>query len=341
MEDQKMRFRYIMYQCFKKCSTPKNTAKEICDVYGDRSITVQTVRTWFRRFRTGNFNLKDEDRSGRPSTTDIDLIKAYLDENPKSSLREIEDALNIPRTTIHEYVTKLGYVNRYDVWLPHHLTESNRMNRILICDLLIQRNKTEPFLEKLITGDESWILYDSIARKRSWSSRDKCPPTVARPGLHPKKVLLSIWWDWKGILYYELLPEGQTINSEKYCTQLEKLKEAIITKRPEMMNKRGFVFHYDNTRPHISLAVQMKLLEFDWDVLPHPPYSPDLVPSHYYLFLPLKDFLRDRKSKSVNEVKNGLEEYFKSKPREFWKNGIMRLPERWQKVVEQKGSYII
>ncbi|CAK9809343.1 Histone-lysine N-methyltransferase SETMAR [Anthophora plagiata] len=336
-----MHFRHVMFHCFKKGSTPKNTAKEICDVYGDRSVTVQTVRNWFRRFRAGNFNLKDEDRSGRPSTTDTDLIKAYLDENPRSSVREIADALNIPRTTIHEHLTKLGYVNRYEVWVPHQLTESNLLNRISTCDLLIQRNKREPFLKKLITGDESWILYDNTARKRSWSSRDKCPSTVARPGLHPKKVLLSIWWDWKGILYYELLPEGQTINSEKYCTQLEKLKEAIITKRPEVVNRRGVVFHHDNARPHVSLAVRTKLLEFDWDVLPHPPYSPDLAPSDYYLFLSLKNFLRNRKFKSVNEVKNGLEEYFKNKPREFWKNGIMRLPERWQKVVEEKGSYII
>ncbi|XP_033179582.1 histone-lysine N-methyltransferase SETMAR-like [Bombus impatiens] len=155
MEDQKIHFRHVMFHCFKKDSTLKNTAKEICDVYGDRSITVQTVRNCFRSFRAGNFNLKDEDRSGRPSTTDTDLIKAYLDENPRSSFREIADVLNIPRTTIHEHLTKLGYVNRYEVWVAHQLTESNLLNRILTCDLLIQRNKREPFLKKLITGDES------------------------------------------------------------------------------------------------------------------------------------------------------------------------------------------
>ena len=152
MEYQKMYFRHVMIHCFKKDSTPKNTAKEICDVYGDRSITVQTVRNWFRRLRTGNFNLKDEDRSGRPSTTDIDLIKAYLDENPRSSIREIANALNIPQTTIHEHLSKFEYVNRYEVWVPHQLTESNLLNRISTCDLLIQRNKKEPFLKKLITG---------------------------------------------------------------------------------------------------------------------------------------------------------------------------------------------
>ena len=332
MKDQKIHFRHVMFHCFNKDSTLK---KEIYDVYSDRSITVQIVRNWFRRFRNGNFNLKDEDLSGCPSTTDTDLIKAYLDEYPRFSVREIADALNIPQTTIHEHLTNLGYVNRYEMWVPHQLTESNLLNRISTCDLLIQRNKREPFLKELITGNESWILYNTV-RKRSWWSRDKCPPTVARPGLHPKKVLLSIWWNCKGILYYELLPEGQTINSEKYCTQLEKLKEAIITKRPEVVNKRDVVFHHDNARSHVSLAVRMKLLEFDWHVLPHSPYSPDVAPLDYYC-----SFLRNRKFKSVNEMKNGLEEYFKSKPRKFWNNAIMKLLERWQKVVEDKGSYIV
>ncbi|XP_076764828.1 histone-lysine N-methyltransferase SETMAR-like [Xylocopa sonorina] len=227
MEDGKVHFRHVMLHCFKKGSTSKDTAKEICDVYGGLE----------------------------PSTTDTDLIKAYIDENPRSSVREVADAINIPRTTIHEHLRKLGYVNRYEVWVPHQLTESNLLNRISTCDLLIQRNEREPFLKKLITGDESWILYDNTARKRSWSTRDKCPPTIARLGLHPKKVLLSIWWDWKDILYYELLPEGQTINSEKYCTQLEKLKDAIRTERPELVNRHGVVFHHDSARPHVSLAI--------------------------------------------------------------------------------------
>ena len=36
-----------------------------------------------------------------------------------------------------------------------------------------------------------------------------------------------IWWDWKGILCYELLSENQTINSKKYCSQLDQLKAAL------------------------------------------------------------------------------------------------------------------
>ncbi|KOX75167.1 Histone-lysine N-methyltransferase SETMAR [Melipona quadrifasciata] len=60
----------------------------------------------------------------------------------------------------------------------------------------------------------------------------------------------------------------------------------------ELANRRG-VFHHDNARPHVALAVRQELLQFDWDVLPHPPYSPDLAPSDYYLFLSLKNSFRE------------------------------------------------
>jgi histone-lysine N-methyltransferase SETMAR len=91
--------------------------------------------------------------------------------------------------------------------------------------------------------------------------------------------MLCIWWDWKGILYYDLLPRNQTINSDVYCSQLDRLNAAIDQKRPELVNHKGVVFHHDNARPHVSLATRQKLMQLGWDVLPHPPYLPDLAPS--------------------------------------------------------------
>ena len=36
--------------------------------------------------------------------------------------------------------------------------------------------------------------------------------SATKAGLHPKKVMLCIWWDWKGVLYYEFLLENQMMN---------------------------------------------------------------------------------------------------------------------------------
>ncbi|GFW19879.1 putative DD34D transposase [Trichonephila clavipes] len=58
----------------------------------------------------------------------------------------------------------------------------------------------------MVTDDEKWVTYDNIVRKRSWSRRSEEAQTVAKPGLTSRKLLLCIWWDWKGIICYELFP---------------------------------------------------------------------------------------------------------------------------------------
>ena len=60
-------------------------------------------------------------------------------------------------------------------------------------------------------SNEKWLLYNNVEWKRS------PVPTTPKAGLHPKKVMLYIWWDWKGVLYNDLLPANQMINSNKYC----------------------------------------------------------------------------------------------------------------------------
>ena len=164
------------------------------------------------------------------------------------------DILNIPRWRVRNNLTKIGYINRSEVWIPHQLTESNLLNRISTCDLLLQRNEKNPFLKKLFTGDETWILYENITHKWFYS-RDKKPLKVAKSGLYPKKSLISIWCDWKDVIYYEFLPHGETINSVKYCSQLGKLEETIATKWAELMNTQRIVYQQDNPRIHVPLIV--------------------------------------------------------------------------------------
>lgn len=97
------------------------------------------------------------------------------------------------------------------------------------------------------------------------------------------------------MVYYELLPEDQTINVAKHCEQLEPLRENVVQKRPELANRSGVTFQHDNARRHTFLSPRQKLLEFSGDVLPHPPYSPDLTPSDYYLFRSLQNSLNGKK----------------------------------------------
>jgi histone-lysine N-methyltransferase SETMAR len=62
----------------------------------------------------------------------------------------------------------------------------------------------------------------------------------------------------------------------------------------------------------------------NWEVLKHPAYSPDLAPSDFHLFGPLKNALRGRRF--ADET--------------FFSNGIKKLTDHWAKCIEKKGDYI-
>ena len=145
--------------------------------------------------------------------------------------------LDVSDETIRLHLHKAGYVKKRDSWVPHELTERNRLDRYDACAALLQRSEREPFLRNLITGDEKWVLYNNVSPSSSWVLKGSAPQATAKAGLHPKKVMLSIWWDMKGVVFFELLEPNQTINTAKYCEQLDKLKEAVAVKRPELANR--------------------------------------------------------------------------------------------------------
>ena len=173
---------------------------------------------------------------------DDDLIRTLIKNNPRQTTRHIAEIAHISHTTVVTRLKALGFVSRYDVWVPHDLTEKNLMDRISISDSLLRRNKNDPFFKRLITGDEKWVLYNNVQRKRSWGKQNESLLTTAKDSLRPKKVMLCIWWDWKGVLYHELLPHNRTINFDVYRNQLDRLKVAIDEKRPELANRSGVVF---------------------------------------------------------------------------------------------------
>ena len=130
--------------------------------------------------------------------------------------------------------------------------------------------------------------------------------STAKHNIHGAKVMLCIWWDQKGVLYYELLKPDKTINGERYRTQLIRLKRAIAEKRPEYaIRHEAIIFHHDNARPHKAIAVKNYFENSRWEVLPHPPYSPDVAPSDYHFFWSTQNALTGIQFTSEH-IKNSL-----------------------------------
>ena len=98
-------------------------------------------------------------------------------------------------------------------------------------------------------------------------------------------ALYLYWWDQLGVMYYELLKPIETITGDRYRTQLMRLSRALKDKRPQYNERHDkVILQHDNAGPHVAKVVKTYLETLKWEVLPHPPYSPDIAPSDYHLF---------------------------------------------------------
>ena len=85
-------------------------------------------------------------------------------------------------------------------------------------------------------------------------------------------------------MYYELLKPTEAITDDRYRTQLMRLSRVLKDKRPQYNDRHDkVILQNDNARPHVAKVVKTYLETLKWEVLPHLPYSADVVPSDYHI----------------------------------------------------------
>ena len=82
-------------------------------------MTERTCQKWFAKFRAGGFSLDEAPWSGRPVEVDSDQIETLIESNRHYTTQEIADILKISKSTVENHLHQLGYVHRFDVWVPH------------------------------------------------------------------------------------------------------------------------------------------------------------------------------------------------------------------------------
>lgn len=334
----KEHIRHCLLYEYRRRSSATTANANINEVYPN-AVNVRTCQRWFLRFRSGDMDLNDKPRSGRPEIIDEEALLAAIEEDPRRTIQDLATFLNISWSTVQEHLHKLGKVWREGVWIPHHLTDSQREQRVILCTSLLSRHQATPFLHNMITCDEKWILFTNPHRHKQWLSPNQDPIPTPKSELHPKKVMLSVWWTIFGILHWELLEDGKTITSELYCEQLDRVNERLPS-QPQI-SPQNIVYHHDNARPHSALATQRKIRSLGWDLLPHPPYSPDCAPSDYHLFRSMQHWLCDKTFQDRAEIQVSLTEYFASKDQSFFRSGIEKLIPIWTKIVASDGNYSV
>ncbi|GFW76988.1 mariner Mos1 transposase [Trichonephila clavipes] len=104
--------------------------------------------------------------------------------------------------------------------------------------------------------------------------------------------------------------------------------------------KKKILFQQDNAPSHTSVVGMAKIRELRFELRDHPPYSPDLAPSDFFLFHLLKIALGGQRISSNEEAVTSVNNYFAEKNAEYYLDGLQRREYHWEKCVELQGDYV-
>lgn len=345
----KIEHRAIIKFLTKEGENASNIHQRLVNVYHDTAPAYSTVAKWTAEFKRGRLSIKDDERPGRPVEVINDEICARTEQLVMSDRRikiiqiatELRISCGSVWTILHE---KLGMSKVCARWVPRMLTPLQKVSRVDVCrDLLeLYNDNKEDFSFRFVTGDETWIhFWDPETKQESmhWKHRDSPPPKKFRTQPSAGKVMATIFWDFKGVIHIDYMPHNTTITGQYYAGLLGRLRESIKNKRRGKLTRGPLLLH-DNAPVHMSHVAQGAVREHGFQQLPHPPYSPDLAPSDFFLFRHLKKALRGRRFLDDEEVHTAAEQWFQDQPEMFYSGSLNELCHRWQKCIDIRGDYV-
>ena len=228
-------------------------------------------------------------------------------------------------------------------FVPKLLNFEQLDTRTQISKMNLQAVEDDPeLLSRVITGDESWVYgYDieTKAQSAQWCFQGEPRPKKIRQSRSQIKVLLTVFFDYRGVVHHEYLPYGSTVTKEYYTGVLKRLRDAVRRKRRELWKDKSWVLHHDNAPAHTSLMVSKFLKKHSIPVLPQPPYSPDLAPCDFYLFKKLKTPMKGKRFDTREDIMKTATEALYLIPKNEFQKCFEDLKHRWAKCVASKGSY--
>ncbi|GFV14250.1 histone-lysine N-methyltransferase SETMAR [Trichonephila clavipes] len=298
--------------CFKLGKTGTETYEMMKTAFGDEAMSRARVFEWPRRFKEGRQSVKSDPRSGHPSTSrnedNIAQVKAVVHYYRCLTVREIAEECHISVGSYDEILRKDVNLRRESAkFVPRLLTEDQQFQRLTTSSDLFQSEIDDPeFMKLIITGDKTWVYgYDPETKQQSsqWKTPGSPRPKKDRQVRSKINVMLIVFFDADGIVHHEYAPQDQTVNKEFYLDVMRRLGEAVRRKRPVLWASSRWMLHHDGAPAHTAILVQQFLTKHGTIQVANPPYSPDMSPPDFFLFLKIKNTLKGHRFQNIETIK--------------------------------------
>ena len=118
------------------------------------------------------------------------------------------------------------------------------------------------------------------------------------------------------------------------------MSDGMFRKWVQMFNEGQENVLHDNAWPHSAAQTQDLITSFTWQQMDHPPFTPDLAPSDFHLFLHLKKFLGSKRFDDDDDLKDVVQKWLTSQAAAFYEEDIQKLVPCYEKCLNNVGEYV-
>jgi hypothetical protein len=150
--------------------------------------------------------------------------------------------------------------------------------------------------------------------------------------------MMIVFFNTRGIVHQEFIPQGQTVNQEFYVSILRRMRKALRRRRPDLWASGQRTLLHDNVRPHTALSVNRFIAKHNVTVLHHPSYFPDLSPCDFFVSMTEK-MLKRRRHENIEAIQVAATMKLTAIPKEAFTSCFQDLQKRYQQCIDGGGDY--
>ena len=363
VREQKIIVRYLQ----QKNTAPEEIHKQLKVAMGPLAASYKEVRDWIQDIQEG---IEDPDKCMCDALMPSDNLQKQGPTDPALICR-IETIINNDRRITVEKAAELSMSSEFNAsqilnnvlglkrvcekWIPKAWTPDQRAFRVSVCKYLLDMHNygDTDILSRLIVGDETFTCYykneESRRASRAESNTLQVGPVSRRPSTgerykpanEPTQVNFMFFYDAKGLLVSELMPEDQTPTTEFYASMMKTILLPILKRKRGHKDKQPIYLLHDNIALHNSVYFQEVQKELNIIVLPQPTNSPDMEPYEFWFFKQLRSKIGNASFKSRADTFTLINHHASYFTESNFANSIKQLPDRWNKIIDNDGLYIL
>lgn len=324
--------RYAIQFCVRLGKNATETFRMLQEAFTDGCMSRSQCGRWHKAFKEGREEIADEPRPGRPTTArtdeNVNRVRDVLRSDRRVSVQYIADTLSMSTFAVHGIVTEDLQMRKVcGKLVPKVLSADQRQLRVSRCQELLDLIRNEPnFLHSVVTGDATWLFeYDPESKRQTKTSPHPKKPRISESRI---KTMLIAFFDVCGIVHFEFVPQGKTVNAAVYLEVLQRfIKDTVVR------------LHHDDAPSHTGFIVADFLARSNIPVVPQPPYSPDLAPCDFFLFRRLESQLKGTHWESVEEFQQHVTAFLRGIPVEGFRAAFQAWQTRLRQCIDARGEY--